>query len=98
MEYVDYLGWLAFFKADKPGGPRTRGQELQDFYAARAYAGFFNMNRKEDVAAMEIIDFMEFPPEITPEQQEEEHAAAVIALGNKVDRILKRVNASIKGK
>ncbi len=98
MDYTDYLGWRAFFKADKPGGARTQDQELADFYAARAYAAYYNVNRREDVAAAEIRDFLEFPPEITPEQAEAEHEAAVITLGEKVDRFFARHNAKVKAK
>jgi hypothetical protein len=97
MDYVEYIGWRAFFKADKPGGVRTQTQELNDFYAARSYAAFFNVNRKEDMAAAEIRDFLEFPPEITPEISEAQHEAAVIALGNKVDMIFTRHNARVNG-
>jgi len=67
--------------------------ELQDLYAARYYAAYYNVHRKEDMAPAEIRDFLMFPPEITPERAEEIEAEKVEALGAKVDAIFKRWNA-----
>jgi hypothetical protein len=95
MDCAEYDGWRAWFKADKPGGARTPEMELMDAFAARAAAAYFNVHRKEDMAAMDVRDFLEYPPQLTPEQEDAEYEARVVALGNKVDAIYTRHNARV---
>ena len=92
---MDYLGWRAWFKADEPGGARTPAMELADVYAARAYAGFFNVHHSEDVAPAEIRDFLEFPPVITEEQSDAEYCRKVENMGRQSEAMYASRNARL---